>query len=72
MHFQNYIFPKTWLVKYQKVPLQSALGKATWEIGRKTAEILPAARLSYLLIIVKAVAFEKVTLSDIQNLKNLC
>ena len=41
-------------------------------MGPNTVEILPAARLSYLLIIVKANELQNVTLTDMQNLKNVC
>ena len=41
-------------------------------MGPNTVEILTAARLSYLLIIVKANDFENVTLTDMENLKTVC
>ena len=41
-------------------------------MGTNTVEIETVGRLSYLLITVNAVEFEKVTLTDMQNLKTPC
>ena len=54
------------------MPLQRTLGEGTWKTRQNTVEIGKAARLSYLLINVYAVEFEKVTLTDMQNLKTVC
>ena len=40
-------------------------------MGGKTVEILTAARLSYVLISVQAIEFEKVTLSCMYKLKTV-
>ena len=41
-------------------------------MGPSTFEIVTAARLSYLLITVQNMEFERVTLSDMQNFKTVC
>ena len=71
MYFRNYGLSKTWLDQYKKLPLQSTLEQATWSMDRKTVEILTEARLSYVLISVKAMEFDKVTLSGMQKLKTI-
>ena len=48
------------------------LRQTTLKMGRNTVALLMAEPLQCLLIIVKVVAFEKVSLSDTQKLKDAC
>ena len=41
-------------------------------MGQNTVDILTAAPLLYLLMTVKTIEAEKVSLSDMQNLKSIC
>ena len=72
MYFPNYRLLKTWLDKYQK----SSASEYPWT--RDMANLTKhcwnwtAARLLYLLILVKATEFEKIPLSYMQNLKTVC
>ena len=70
--FQKYDFSKTWLDKYQISTSPEYHRTINMVNCPNTFEILTEARLSYLLITVKAIEFEKVTLSDMQNLKTVC
>ena len=53
------------------MPLEGTLRKATWHTGRKTVEIWTTAPFPYLLITVKAIDLEKVSVSDKQNVKTV-
>ena len=44
----------------------------TWETDRKTVEMTTTAPLPYLLIPVKAIQLQKLSLSDIQNFSTVC
>ena len=72
MYLRNYGLPKTWLDKYLKThalddPLTSNIVN-----GTNTVEIWTTAPLLDLLIIVKAIDLEKVSHSDMQNLRAGC
>ena len=54
-----------------KVPFQGILRKATWETCPNIVEICMAETLPYLLITVKAIDLQKVSVSDTQNLKTV-
>ena len=58
-------------INIKKVPPQSTLGQETWLTRPNNFEIGTVARLSYFLITLNAVKFEKVTLSHIQSLKTV-
>ena len=44
----------------------------TWETDRKTVEMTTTAPLPSLLIPVKAIQLQKLSLSDIQNFSTVC
>ena len=52
--------------------LQTTFQQTTWQMGRNTVVISAAAPLKYLLITVKVIALEKVSLSDTQNPNTTC
>ena len=56
----------------QKSVFHKTLTETTRKVGQNTVAILMAAPLPYLLITVKEVAFEIVSLSDTQNPKAVC
>ena len=56
-----------WKALFQKI-----LRKTTRQLGRNTVRIWMAAPLQYLLIPLKILGMEKVSFSDIQNLKAVC
>ena len=72
MYFRNYGLPKASLDQYKKRTASDYPWTSNMVNRPKTVEILTAARLSNLLIPVKATEFEKVTLSGMQNLKTVC
>ena len=59
-----------WINVY-KVKFQGILQKATWEMLPNIVWICMAEALPYLLIAVKAIDFQKVSLSHMQNLKTV-
>ena len=72
MYFRNYCLTKKGLDKYLKsailqYPSKSNMGKAL-----KHLQIITAAPSSYLLITDNDIEFEKVPLSDMQNVMTLC
>ena len=56
-------------INIQKAVFQRTLRQTIRKMCRNTIAIWMTARLQYLLITVKVVAFEKVSFSDIQNFK---
>ena len=72
MYFRNYGFSNTWLENATKVPFQRYPQYETWQTSRITDSISATAPLPYLLTTVNVIQFEKVTVSDMQNLKTLC
>ena len=70
MYFLNQ--PGTWLDKYLKSLVLIDPSKSHMVNGPNTGEIFTTAPLSYLLIIVKAIGLEKVSLSYMQNIRTLC
>ena len=70
MYFLNQ--PGTWLDKYLKGLVLIDPSKSHMINGPNTGEIFTTAPLSYLLIIVKAIGLEKVSLSYMQNIRTLC
>ena len=54
-----------------KVPFQGILRKRTWKTRQNIVEILMAGSLPYLFVTVKAIDLQKVSLSDMQNLKTV-
>ena len=64
MFFRNYRLRHIWLDKCLKFPFERTLQQATWYTVSNTFEISTRSPLSYLLITVKEIEMEKVSLSD--------
>ena len=71
MYFRYYRLRKTWLDQRLKSPVSEDPLKSNMENAPKYVEIWMKARLPYLLIAVKAIDFQKVSVSDTQNLKTV-
>ena len=71
MYFVNYGFRKTLLDKCLKSRVLEDPSTSKWEKGSSSAQIWMAPLLPYLLITVKAIKFEKVSLSDRQDLRTV-
>ena len=73
-----YVFAKLWTPKdvvrlmSRKSPFSGPLDMQRGKWGKKTFSISTAALLPYLLITVKAIELERVSDSDMENLKTLC
>ena len=72
MYFWTYGIGKTWLDKYLKNPVSEDNSTTNMETRRNTAEIWMTEPLPYLLIPLKEIQVEKVSLSDMQNLRTVC
>ena len=72
MHFRTYGLPKTWLDKCLKSPVSKDPLNSNIVNGPKHSSMLLTAPLPYLLIPMEAVQVEKVSLSDMQNLRTVC
>ena len=71
MYFQYYRLRKTWLDERLKSPVSEDPLKSNMENAPKYVEIWMKAPLPYLLIAMKAIDLQKVSLSDMQNLKTV-
>ena len=60
-----------WLDKGLKAPFQRTFWQATWEGGLETVEIWATPPFLYFLITVEAINLDKISLSDMQSLKNV-
>ena len=60
-----------WLDKCLESPVSEDSSKGNMVNGLKYVEIWMTAALPYLLLAVKAIDFQKVSVSDMQNLKNV-
>ena len=69
MYFRNYGLRKTWLDQRLKSPVSEDPLKSNMENAPKYVEIWMTEPLPYLLIAVRAMDFQRVSVSDIQNLK---
>ena len=58
-------------INVEKVPFQGILRKATWQTPPNIVEICMAEPFPYLLMAVKAIVLQKVSVSDMQNLKTV-
>ena len=58
-------------INVEKVPFQGILRKATWQTPPSIVEICMAEPFPYLLMAVKAIVLQKVSVSDMQNLKTV-
>ena len=56
----------------KKILFEKTLWKPAWSGGTSTVEIWTAARLAYLMISLKAIGLEKISLTDMQSLKTVC
>ena len=71
MYFRNYVLRKTWLDQHLKSPISEDPSESNMENAPKYVEIWIKAPLPYLLIAVKAIDLQKVSVSDMQNLKTV-
>ena len=72
MYFRNYGLRKPWLDKCLKSPVSKDSSKWNMVNGPKHSRNLNHSNLTYLLINVKAIELEKVSLSNMQNLRPVC
>ena len=72
MYFQNCGLRNTWRNKCRKTPVSEETSTKNTVRERSTAVIWTTPPLSYLLITVEAIEFEKISLSDMQTLRNVC
>ena len=71
MYFQNYGLPKTWLDKCLKGPVSDDPTKSNMVNAPKHSANLKDTSLPYLLITAKSIVLQKVSVSDVQNLKTV-
>ena len=72
MFFGTYELRKAWLEKCLKNPDSEDPSTSNMVNGRNTVEIWTTAPSAYLLIPVKTITVEKVSVSDMQNLSTVC
>ena len=71
MYFRNYRLPKTWLDQCLKSPVSEDPTKSNMVNAPKHCSNLKETSLLYLLIPGKSIVLQKVSVSDIQNLKTV-
>ena len=71
MYFPNYGLPKTWLDQCLKSPVSDDPTKSNMVNTSKHFSNLKDTSLPYLLIIGKSIALQKVSVSDVENLKTV-
>ena len=71
MYFRNYGLPKTWLDQCLKCPVSKDPTKSNMVNAPKHCSNLKDTSLPCLLITGKSIVLEKVSVSDIQNLKTV-
>ena len=71
MYFRNYGLPKTWLDQRLKSPVSENPTKSNMVNAPKHCSNLKATSLPYLLITVKSIVLQKVSVSHIQNVKTV-
>ena len=71
MYFRYYGLWKTWLDQRLKSPVSEDPLKSNMENAPKSVEIWIKAPLPYLVIAVKAIDLQKVSVSDMENLKTV-
>ena len=70
--FSKFRTPKNMVTSmFKKSRIKGILWKTTWYTRTNIVEICMAALLPYLLIAVKGIDFQKVSVSDMQNLKTV-
>ena len=71
MYVRNYGLPKTWLDQSLKSPVSDDPTKSNMVNGPKHCSNLKDTSLLYLLITGKSIVLQKVSVSDIQNVKTV-
>ena len=71
MYFPNYRLPKTWLDQCLRSPLSEDPTKSNMVKAPKHCSNLKDTSLPYLLITGKSIVLQKVSVSHIQNVKNV-
>ena len=71
MYFRNYGLPKTWLDQCLKSPVSEDPTKSNMVNALKHCSNLKDTSLPYLLITGKSIVLQKVSVSDVQNLKTV-
>ena len=71
MYFRNYGLPKTWLDQCLKSPVSENPTKSNMVNATKHCANLKDTSLPYLLITGRLIALQKVSVSDVQNLKTI-
>ena len=71
MYFRNYGLPKTYLDQCLKSPLSEDPTRSNMVNAPKQCSNLKDTSLPYLLITGKSIVSQKVSVSDIQNLKTV-
>ena len=71
MYFQNYGLQKTWLDQCLKSPVSEDPTKSNLVNAPKHFSHLKDTSLPYLLITGKSIVLQKLSVSDIQNLKTV-
>ena len=71
MYFPNYRLPKTWLDQCLRSPLSEDPTKSNMVNAPKHCSNLKDTSLPYLLITGKSIVLQKVSVSHIQNVKNV-
>ena len=71
MYVRNYGLPKTWLDQCLKSPVSDDPTKSNMVNAPKDCANLNDTSLPYLLITGKSIVLQKVSVSDVQNLKTV-
>ena len=71
MYLGNYGLPKTWLDKCLKSPVSDYPSKSKIVNAPKSCSNLKNSLFSILIITGKSIVLQKVSISDLQNLKTL-
>ena len=71
MYFRNYGLPKTWLDECLKSLVSDDPTKSNMVNGSKHCANLKDTSLPYLLITGRSIVLQKISLSDVQNLKSV-
>ena len=71
MYFRIYLLPKTWLHQFLRSPVSEDPTKSNMVNAPKHCSNLKDTSLPYLLITAKSILLQKVSISDIENLKTV-
>ena len=71
MYFPNYRLPKTWLDQCLRSPVSGDPTKSNMVNAPKHCLKLKDTSLPYLLVTGKSIVLQKVSVSDVQNLKTV-